>query len=448
MTTAIHQGIRTAGGERVFPLKLKRALLRVMLLCMLLCFVGLILSVKAATAVSFDMRPIAFFYSLFVTSFVFSRIAASALWREHPAIRAWEEGRTRPYTPSVTIVIPCKNEEASIRKTVEQSFAAAHPKELLEVIVVNDGSTDRTIEVLRELEKEFPSLTVVDWTKNRGKRHAMAEGFRRARGEIVVQLDSDSYIVPETFPALLQPFRDPLVGAVSAHAEPTNEGKNWISRMQAAYYFVSFRIFKAAESTFMTVLCASGCSSAYRKIAVLPVLDRWLNEMFWGKPVTWGDDRSLTSWVLKSGYATMYTFRARAYTIVPETFRQLLKQQIRWKKSWIINTLFTARFIWRRRPFAALTHFFPLAVITVATPVVAAMTLYWTPFATGRLPFFYIVGILLIATLVVLVTRIMHPGENRYGLYLLPWALLTAFFLSTLIFYSLATIQNRGWGTR
>lgn len=446
MATVIHRDIRTARGEPIFFWK--RALLRTLFLCMFLCFVGLILSVKAATAVSFDIRPIAFFYSLFVTTFVFSRIAASALWSEHPAIERWEERGARAYTPTVTVVIPCKNEEASIRETIEQSFAAAYPKELLEVIVVNDGSTDRTINVLRELEKKFPALTVIDWTKNRGKRHAMAEGFRRARGEIVVQLDSDSYIVPETFPALLQPFCDPVIGAVCAHAEPTNGKKNWISRMQAAYYFVSFRIFKAAESAFATVLCASGCSSAYRKAAVLPILDHWLEERFWGKPVTWGDDRSLTSWVLKSGYATIYTFRARAYTIVPENFRQLLKQQIRWKKSWIINTFFTARFIWRRRPFAACTHFFPLAMITVATPVVAATTLYWTPFATGRFPYFYVIGILLIATLVVLVTRMMHPDENRYGLYLLPWALLTAFFLSLLIFYSLATIQNRGWGTR
>jgi hypothetical protein len=123
----------------------------------------------------------------------------------------------------------------------------------------------------------------------------MAEGFRRARGEIIIQLDSDSYIVPGTFRKIIEPFRNSRVGAVCAHADPANPDENTLTRMQAAYYFFSFRLLKAAESTFLRVFCCSGCSSAYRRDIVLPILDQWLGEKFLGLPTTWGDDRALTN---------------------------------------------------------------------------------------------------------------------------------------------------------
>ena len=173
---------------------------------------------------------------------------------------------------------------------------------------------------------------------NRGKREAMAAGFRRARGEIIVQLDSDSYIAPDTVRNLIAPFADHRVGAVCAHARPANADANTLTRMQAAFYFLSFRILKAAESTFLAVLCCSGCCSAYRRSTVIPVLDDWLAEAFLGKPMTWGDDRALTNRLLRTGHRTIYTSLSHAYTICPHTLTRLLKQQLRWKKGWLVNT--------------------------------------------------------------------------------------------------------------
>jgi hyaluronan synthase len=99
----------------------------------------------------------------------------------------------------------------------------------------------------------------------------MAAGFEASHSEIIIQLDSDSYIEPKTFRDLIAPFQNRRVGAVCAVGEPKNADKNIITRMQAAYYFMSFRILKAAESTYDTVFCCSGCCSAYRKSAVMPV---------------------------------------------------------------------------------------------------------------------------------------------------------------------------------
>ncbi|RJQ36402.1 glycosyltransferase family 2 protein [Candidatus Parcubacteria bacterium] len=411
--------------------------------------VGIIL-VKAKTATDFFTHPVFYGYTIFITTFQLSRVGAAMLYRRANA-RVIEPDDRR-YEPTVSIVIPCKNEEGAIVRTVLQSLGAQYPKDKLEVIVINDGSTDGTAHMLAELkrvlgERDRRRLVIVHWKQNRGKRHAMAEGFRRARGEIVVQLDSDSYIIPRTFRNLIAPFQHEDIGAVCAHADPHNADHNILTRMQAAYYFMSFRILKAAESSLFTVLCCSGCSSAYRKNAVMPILDDWLNERFLGLPVTWGDDRALTSWVLKRNYRTVYTDRARAYTIVPERFRQLVRQQIRWKKSWIINSLFTLRFMYRTQPFFTVTYFIPLLVITIATPFVAVRALYFSPLAYGILPLFYFLGIILMTSLVVLYYRILAP-ENRYWPYLYLWGALNTFFFSFLILYALLRIRDRGWGTR
>jgi hyaluronan synthase len=275
----------------------------------------------------------------------------------------------------------------------------------------------------------------------------MAAGFRKASGEIVIQLDSDSYIDPTTIRSLVLPFRNNKIGAVCAHADPENADVNLLTRMQAAYYFMSFRILKAAESTFMSVFCCSGCSSAYRREVVLPVLDRWLQESFLGLPVTWGDDRALTNWVLRSNFRTIYTDDARAFTVVPTRLRQFLKQQVRWKKGWFVNSLFASKFVMHSNPFIALTYFFPLIFLTLITPIMATRAFILNPLIRHLPPTYYIAGVLLIACIVLLYYRYVDRS-NRYWAYIFVWATLNMVILSFILYYALATIQNRKWGTR
>ncbi len=401
--------------------------------------------VKSQAVIQFEHSPILLAYTILITTFELSRLAGAIFYQR--INRAISRPSTRLYEPTVTFVIPCKNEGEAIENTITKCFQADYPKEKLEVIIINDGSTDNTIDVIRMMQRRYPELIVVDWKQNRGKRHGMAEGFRRAQGEIVVQLDSDSFIKPDTFREMIKPFRHPEIGAVCAHADPANADTNIITRMQAAYYFMSFRILKAAESTFLTVFCCSGCSSAYRKSAVLPILDKWLNERFWGKVVTWGDDRSLTSWVLRAGLKTMYTHKAQAYTICPDSFRTLVKQQVRWKKSWIINSYFTSRFIYKKQPFVAFTYFFPLILVTLATPIMAIKALIINPLYYSILPFYYLFGTFLLASLFTIYYRGLSR-ENKFWPYVFAWSILNTFFLSFILVYAALTLQNRKWGTR
>ena len=429
-----------------FQLSRSNAVFRVFLIILGFVILLLIALTKAHTFGDFWTDPLALLYTLFVTTFELSRLAGAVFYK-YTYSKILPEKNNVEYEPSISFVIPCKNEEKTIAKTIAKCFGSEYPPDKVEVIVINDGSTDNTIGVLESLKHVYKNLIVVDWKKNRGKRYGMAEGFRKSKGEIIVQLDSDSYVEPATLPHLIRLFKNPKIGAVCAHADPENADENLLTKMQTAYYFLSFRILKAAESTFLTVFCCSGCSSAYRKDIVMPILDMWLNERFLGLPVTWGDDRGLTNWVLKLGYHTIYTDEVQAYTIVPNNLKQFLKQQVRWKKGWFVNSIFASRFIYKREPFVAFTYFFPLIFVTLLTPFMAAKAFFYNTIFMHNPPFFYILGIFLVACIITVYYRHVAP-ENKYWPYIFVWSAINVIFLSFILFYALITIQNRKWGTR
>lgn len=408
-----------------------------------------IILLKSKSSVEFWKSPAVLIYTILITTFELSRVVGAMFYKNDIQNKLYSNGSkvSKKYEPTASFVIPCKNEGQAIEKTVRKCFEADYPEEKLEVIVINDGSTDNTLDILKSLKKEYPNLIIVDWKINRGKRHGMAEGFKMAKGEIIVQLDSDSYIDPKTFREIIKPFENREIGAVCAHADPENADKNLLTKMQAAYYFMSFRILKAAESVFFSVFCCSGCSSAYRKSVVLPIMDIWLNETFLGRPITWGDDRALTNWVIKLGYRTMYTDKAKAFTICPDKFKQFLKQQVRWKKGWFVNSIFASKFIWKKQPFIAFTYFFPLIFVTLSTPFMATKAMVYNPLVKGISPLFYVAGVLLMASLITIYYRYV-ARNNKYWPYLFVWSAINMVVLSYILFYALATIQNRKWGTR
>ncbi|MDP2947390.1 MAG: glycosyltransferase family 2 protein [Nanoarchaeota archaeon] len=384
-----------------------------------------------------------YFYSIFVTTFMLSRIIGSLFYKS-PSKKI-EPGKE----PTVTFVIPCKNEEKAIYETIKNCATADYPKEKIEIIAINDGSTDNTIKEMQRAKNEFAdvNITIIHWAKNRGKREGMNFGFRKAMGEIIIQLDSDSYPAPNALKYLVTPFENPDIAIVSAHSEPANKDQNMLTKMQAAYYFMSFRALKATESIFNIVFCCPGCCSAYRKKYIIPALKEFNEETFLGRKYSFGDDRSLTNHMIKRGYKTIYVEDALAFTIVPDNIKQLLKQQIRWKKSWFINTLMASKFILQRDTFVALTYFFPLLLFTILTPIVAFKAMIINPIIYGISPMVYIFGILIVSLLSYIHNKI-YDGK-KYGKYIFLWSILNMTILCYLIVYALVfDLKNVSWGTR
>jgi len=227
----------------------------------LLGIVGIML---LATAIVVKLKNLEYFYyqpwvnlySLTVGAFILSRFIIAALYVAPPDVG---------FQPTAAVVIVGRNEGDSIAKTIGRIYAEGHPHDRLEVIVVNDGSTDNTLDEMLNAQGRHPNLIVVDFEENKGKRHGMAIGALLARGEFLIYVDSHSFVLPGSIHKVLQGLADPTVAAVPGHTDVENVHVNALTKMQDVRYFVSYRVMKAAESVFGAVSCCPGCFSAYRK---------------------------------------------------------------------------------------------------------------------------------------------------------------------------------------
>src|SRR3989338_4188559 len=126
----------------------------------------LVLIIKSKSATEFFSDPLLLIYTIFVTSFQLSRIIGAMFFKfSLSRVFSSNKGITNieNYEPKVSFVIPCKNEEKSIAKTITKCFEVDYPQNKVDVIVINDGSTDNTINILRQVQQEYPKLIVVDW---------------------------------------------------------------------------------------------------------------------------------------------------------------------------------------------------------------------------------------------------------------------------------------------
>lgn len=383
----------------------------------------------------FWYQPLINLYGLLISFYILSRFVLSYFYKPP---------RDVGYLPSVTVIIACKNEEDSIGRTLDAVYQSDYPRDRMEVIAVNDGSTDGTHDAMERSKADHPGLKVIHFEKNLGKRHGMAAGARIAAGEILIYVDSDSFVKRETLRKLVQGFADPTVGAVCGHANVTNARKNLLTKMQEVRYFIAFRIVKAAESIFSAVTCCSGCLSAYRRKPVMEVLDTWLGQRFLGTEATFGDDRSLTNFMLRR-YRVLYHSEAVCTTLVPENYRQFFRQQLRWKKSWIRESLVAATFMWKRHPFVAL--FFYLGVLfPIVSPLIAFGNLVLPFLGYGSFSFLYIYGAMLMAA----IYSLCYLSRFRSGLWIYG-VFFSFFYMFVLVwqtYYALLTVRRNHWGTR
>lgn len=383
-------------------------------------------------------------YSLLVSFYAFIRFGLSYLYAPDDAKFDYS------YLPTVTIAIPAKNEEGAIFQTIVQTAKSDYPAELLRIILVNDGSTDNTLSEMRRAKAEVAkygiAATVVNWKKNRGKRAAMAEAVNRSQSEIILFVDSDSYIDSSAIRELVKYFPlDEKIGGVTAHTLVSNSSQRLLPRLQALHYFISYKVYKSTESLFGTVTCCPGCCSAYRLDYLRKNISEWSEEKFLGVRCTFGDDRSVTNYLLKHGYKTVFSPAAIAFTEVPEKLKHFLKQQLRWKKSWARESLLASKFFWKKNPIMALIFYLGL-FLTYIAPLIVFRALVFYPLTLGVFAYSYLLGLLLTSVFLSLYYRI-YTGADRWYVGLI-YSFFYSFLLGWQLVYAVITIRNQSWGTR
>ena len=387
-----------------------------------------------------------YLYSLVAALFLISRYLFGALYRNVPI--------NPDFTPGVTIIIPCFNEEEWIDRTILSCINQDYPLERLEVIVVDDCSGDTSFQrildtqamLMKEAErfKISERLRALKLPQNSGKRVALARGVDLAKHDLVVFVDSDSFLDSMAIRNLVQPFQDPKMGGVTGRTDVENKYTNVLTKLQTVRYYIAFRIMKAAESYFDSVTCLSGPLSCYRKDLVLKFKEQWLNQKFLGRPATFGDDRSLTNYIIKK-YRATYQDNAVCSTIVPSVGKQFLSQQMRWKRSWLRETLRAGGFIWRKEPFMAL-FFYVGFIVPIAAPVVFGYNLLYVPITEGIFPSTFLIGLLLMALLLSFSHLIFQ--KSRIWLYGLVFCLFYELVLLWQMPVAWFTFAKSTWGTR
>src|SRR5437868_679888 len=176
---------------------------------------------------------------------------------------------TTAEAPALTVIIPAYNEGPMVARSIESVVAADYPRDRLEVLVIDDGSTDDTWEHMAGAARRHPGLvSTIRFDKNYGKRAGLEAGFRRARGEIVVTIDSDSVIDRGSLLAMAGAFRDPRVGAVAGRVAVYNRTSGLLPRMLDVRFLLSFDLLRAVQSVYGTVYCCPGALAGYRASVV------------------------------------------------------------------------------------------------------------------------------------------------------------------------------------
>jgi cellulose synthase/poly-beta-1,6-N-acetylglucosamine synthase-like glycosyltransferase/peptidoglycan/xylan/chitin deacetylase (PgdA/CDA1 family) len=220
------------------------------------------------------------------------------------------------YVGPVSVIVPAFNESANIGATVRSLRRSDYPE--VEVIVVDDGSTDGTANIVRALR--LPGVRVIE-QRNAGKPAALNTGIRAARGRLIVLVDGDTVFAPDALGRLVQPFADPSIGAVSGNTKVANR-RGLLGKWQHIEYVIGFNLDRRTYDVLGCMPTVPGAIGAFRR--------ETLHDVGGVPAATLAEDTDLTMATLRAGWRVVYAPDAVAWTEVPANLNQLWRQRYRW----------------------------------------------------------------------------------------------------------------------
>ncbi|MFD0597198.1 glycosyltransferase [Catellatospora coxensis] len=227
---------------------------------------------------------------------------------------SWQPGP--PVTAPVSIIVPAYNEQDTIAATVRTLAASVYPQ--LEIVVVDDGSTDGTAAAVEALGMDSVRLVRVP---NGGKALALNTGIALARHDLIVMVDADTIVEPDALARLVEPFADPTVGAVAGNVKVGNR-RRLLALFQHIEYVIGFNLDRRLYDALGCIPTIPGALGAFRRQA--------LTDTGGLSTDTLAEDTDLTMGILRAGWRVVYQQHARCHTEAPTTLRQLWQQRYRW----------------------------------------------------------------------------------------------------------------------
>lgn len=354
--------------------------------------------------------------------------------------------------PTCTIIVPAYNEGKLVYSTLLSIAASNYPKDKLEIWAIDDGSKDNTWYWINKANKELNhNLKIHQQPRNLGKRQALYKGFKEGNGEVFITIDSDSIVESDTVRNLVSPFVvDENCGAVAGNVKVLNKKQAIIPKMLNVSFVFSFEFIRAAQSMLGFVLCTPGALSAYRKEAVMNVLDRWINQKFAGEIATIGEDRAMTNMILEQSYNVLFQKNANVLTNTPTRFENLHKMFTRWARSNVRETLMMNRFIFKNfrknnKAGARFIYFNQWMKILMAIPLTLLMLYFILTYPT-----FYIISALTGTFVFSSIQMLFFSKQYNFveSLWAYPYSIFYLFGLFWIAPFAILTVKNGGWLTR
>jgi cellulose synthase/poly-beta-1,6-N-acetylglucosamine synthase-like glycosyltransferase/peptidoglycan/xylan/chitin deacetylase (PgdA/CDA1 family) len=332
------------------------------------------------------------------------------------------------FLPEVSVLVPAYNEAVGIERSVRSLTASHYPG--LEVLVIDDGSTDGTADIVEAMG--LPNVRVIRQV-NGGKAAALRTGTREARHDVLVMLDGDTVFEPDTIRRLVQPLRDPRVGAVSGNTKVGNR-RGLLGRWQHLEYVAGFNLDRRLLDLLRCITTVPGAAGAFRRQAVVAAGGLSTD--------TLAEDTDITMAILRADYEVVHEERARAWTEAPSSVTDLWRQRWRWGYGtlqciWKHRSAVRDRGLGRRLGWFGLPYmFFAQVLLPVLAPVIDIFALHGLLTGSG--------GRVLLVWLAYLVLQLVAAGyalhldnESLWPLWSLP---LQQFFYRQLIY--LVVIQS------
>ncbi len=363
-----------------------------------------------------------------------------ALWLYRVIMSGFSRPIESVFHATTSVIVPSYHEDPDILMRCLTSWRDQDPDEIIIVLDVEDTKAYSRIAALGD-ERVHPILF-----HHVGKRSALGVGIRQAQGELLVLVDSDTSWLPDLLVNIQKPFADPRVGGVGTvqnvyqrHSSLLRTVADWLVNLR--YYN-----YVPAMGRVGAVPCLSGRTAAYRRSAVLPILDNLENEFFLGRRCISGDDGRLTWLVLASGYKTVHQSSAKALSMFPSGLGAFMKQRVRWSRN-SYRAYLTAigkGWVWKV-PFV--TKITVLQILL--TPLTMGLTMWYLIFA--RLDFtavgiVFTVGFLLVGRAIRGASDLKrHPLD----ILILPiLAFIVIWVALPVKAYAFLTMNRQGWLTR
>ena len=229
--------------------------------------------------------------------------------------------------PSVTVLIPAYNEEKSMKRTLESIYSSDYPKDKFEVIVINNNSKDKTVQIAKELKQKYKELKIYNETKQ-GKGCALNLGIKKSKGEIIFSMDADSFVEPRCVKEMVRYFKNPKVMSVTP-SMLIHKPKGILQRVQQAEYLFGLFLRKSF-STINAVHITPGAFSAYRRTFFEKHGD------YDEENIT--EDLEMSLKIQYHHYIVENSADSPVYTIAPNKFKALMVQRRRWYAGLMRNT--------------------------------------------------------------------------------------------------------------